>query len=365
MATINGTNGNDVLMGTFEPDVIHGLDGDDVISGMAGADKIYGGAGNDLIYALLDGDIIDGGDGVDIVSYVGPIAGYLPTTLARGYNVTIDNMGFTVSARGIVDKIIAVEEFHFRDAVLTFDVDSNAAFVMRLYDSILNREPDAVGLDAWLDRMDGGTSKKDIARGFVDSPDFVSATGMLSTSEFVEFLYNSALGRPSDAAGKAEWVSRIDGGLSRSEVAIGFSESPEHRIQTNNTLARGLWVTDDTFQQVVALYDSFADRLPDKQELMDWVSRLNNGTTLRYAALHFANSTEFMEKTSGFSNSDLVEFMYINTLNRSSDPGGKQAWLSALEGGMSKGDLLLGFSSSEEHFSLIHDHIYAGVEFLS
>ena len=54
-ATIEGTNGDDVLTGTSGDDVIAGLSGNDTINGMGGNDTICGGDGNDTIDA---GDVI-------------------------------------------------------------------------------------------------------------------------------------------------------------------------------------------------------------------------------------------------------------------------------------------------------------------
>jgi serralysin len=50
MATINGTNNNDVIQGTPDDDVITGLGGQDTISGEGGGDSISGGDGNDILY---------------------------------------------------------------------------------------------------------------------------------------------------------------------------------------------------------------------------------------------------------------------------------------------------------------------------
>ena len=54
MTTINGTNGNDSLVGTS---------GNDDINAMTGTDTILGGAGNDGIH-LGDDGATDGVDGV-------------------------------------------------------------------------------------------------------------------------------------------------------------------------------------------------------------------------------------------------------------------------------------------------------------
>jgi Ca2+-binding RTX toxin-like protein len=56
-STINGTNGNDLILGGSGIDTINGLDGSDCILGGGGADIINGGNGNDVCI---------GGPGVDV-----------------------------------------------------------------------------------------------------------------------------------------------------------------------------------------------------------------------------------------------------------------------------------------------------------
>lgn len=52
MPIINGTNGNDNLVGTLDDDTINALDGDDIVDGGLGNDTIDGGAGNDAVSYL-------------------------------------------------------------------------------------------------------------------------------------------------------------------------------------------------------------------------------------------------------------------------------------------------------------------------
>ncbi|WP_305778441.1 DUF4214 domain-containing protein [Novosphingobium sp. 9U] len=344
-------SGDDYIIGSYGDDRLYGGSGNDTLFSLGGSDDLDGGTGDDTFHAVGSGSFIYGGDGVDAVIYA---------ALAKLFTVSSENFSATVEA----DFLSEVEDIHFLDATLTFNVDSDAAFVLRLYDAVLNREPDAVGLDSWLDDLGAGTTRMDVALGFLNSPEFSAATGNLSTPDFVEYLYNSALGRPSDAGGKASWVQAIESGTSRADVLIGFSESQEHRDQTAAVLAKGLWTTDNDFQQIAALYDTFGNRLPDQQGLLNWVAELKDGTSLSSVASGFAGSAEFAEKTSGFSNEQLVDYMYHNTLDREADAGGKQAWVSALDSGLSKGDLLLGFSESTEHYGLMQYQLFAGVDFV-
>lgn len=67
VATIVGTEGNDVLTGTPGPDVIAALGGNDRIRGGAGPDWICGGAGNDNIKGQGGKDRVSGEAGKDKV----------------------------------------------------------------------------------------------------------------------------------------------------------------------------------------------------------------------------------------------------------------------------------------------------------
>lgn len=351
---MDGRGGNDELIGGDGADTLSGGDGNDQITGGKGADMIFGGSGNDVIEAFGDGDIIDGGINFDIVNYNG---------MARAYVTSQNSLFASIGLGSTADTITNVENINFRDATLTFNADSNAAFVMRLYDSTLDRGPDAQGLDYWLDQMDAGVSNSAVAEAFLQSPEFARAAGTLSTGDFVDFLYVEALGRPSDTVGKAYWVGQIDGGLTRGDALLNFSESAEHKAQTADTLANGLWITDDNYQAITALYDTFSNRLPDEDGLDYWVDQLQSGQSLSAIASGFAESSEFSNVTVGFSNGQLVDFMYENTLGRTADAAGRENWVSQLDSGLSKGDLMLGFSESAEHYQLLKEHLFAGVDY--
>ncbi len=64
---LNGTNGDDVIVGTSGPDFINGLGGNDTICGLDGNDTIKGGWGNDFIYGQKGNDTIEGEQGHDFL----------------------------------------------------------------------------------------------------------------------------------------------------------------------------------------------------------------------------------------------------------------------------------------------------------
>jgi len=117
-----------------------------------------------------------------------------------------------------------------------------AAEVARMYDTVLGREPDSAGLGSWTQQLQNGTSLQSVANGFVGSAEFQSVYGALNNSDFVTLLYHNVLHRDPDTPGLNSWVSQLNGGTSRSQVVIGFSESPEHIANLAPHIDGGIWV---------------------------------------------------------------------------------------------------------------------------
>jgi hypothetical protein len=334
-----------------------GGSGNDTLLGNNAANNLIGNAGNDSLTGGAGGDTLDGGSGMDVAIYSG---------LYRSYGKSLASGVGTVAggAEGGVDTLTSIESVQFQDGRLQFDPDGFAAQVIRLYDAVLQRAPDPAGLDLWVDLMETGqTTLKEVALGFLSSPEFQARAGNLSNADFVELIYTSALGRASDPGGKAYWVGQLEAGSNRGEVLIGFSESVEHRGLTAGLVAQGFFNTDDAYQAVALLYDSFAGRRPDPQGLFVWAEAIRSGAqSLSGVADQFAASPEFAGLTAGMSNGQIVEFMYQNALDRGSDPGGLSYWTGRLDAGMDRGDLLLAFSQSQEHFYLLAPQITNGLD---
>lgn len=100
--------------------------------------------------------------------------------------------------------------------------------VYRLYEATLDRAPDAVGLRDWSDLLaDNARSLTEVAAGFVASREFQNVYGSLDNAQFVNLLYRNVLGRDADAGGLAGWTAALEGGQSRAQVVLGFSQSLE------------------------------------------------------------------------------------------------------------------------------------------
>ncbi|MGE5539244.1 MAG: beta strand repeat-containing protein [Gemmatimonas sp.] len=69
MTNIQGTSGNDTIIGTARNDEIKGGGGDDLLLGGAGNDELSGGAGNDTLDGGSGRDELSGGSGNDVLVY--------------------------------------------------------------------------------------------------------------------------------------------------------------------------------------------------------------------------------------------------------------------------------------------------------
>lgn len=109
---------------------------------------------------------------------------------------------------------------------------SNGDFVRELYTSALGRDADESGLETYVSALFNGTSRADVAKYIVGSAE----AAQKSTSEFIDALYGSALGREADAAGKEFWTAQLDGGLNKADVAISIIGSPEAAEHIDNVV---------------------------------------------------------------------------------------------------------------------------------
>ncbi len=101
-------------------------------------------------------------------------------------------------------------------------------FVTRMYNVCLLRDPDTTGYNYWIEKLRSGKmTGKEVAHGFIFSNEFVGRK--LSNADYVERLYESFLGRSSDASGKKYWVNKLKNGASRETVFNGFVDSTEFK----------------------------------------------------------------------------------------------------------------------------------------
>jgi Domain of unknown function (DUF4214) len=156
----------------------------------------------------------------------------------------------------------------------------------------------------------------------------------LANRWFAMQQYRDFLGREADAAGLADWTNRLaTNAMTREEVIQGFFGSPEFQAGVPS---------------VVRLYLGFFNRIPDSGGLKDWVTQLRAGTPIGTIASAFTRSQEFQNTYGALTNSQFITLVYRNVLGRAPDAAGFADWSARLAAGLSRGDMMVGFTESTE-----------------
>ena len=235
-------------------------------------------------------------------------------------------------------------------------------FVTRCYEEALNRTPESEGLTNWTNSLvDRSLSGTQLAYGIIFSPEFQNRN--LSNEDFVECLYQMFLDRPSDPAGKADWVSQLNNGASREAIFAGFVNSVEYfNLCRTYGLNAGYYMVGVDMNRQGAV-NGFVDRLygyclgrsGDQGGQQNWVTQLINGSaTGTQVAYGFFFSPEFMNNN--YSNEVFVTILYNVCLNRAPDPDGLNNWVTALDNGADRLEVFRGFAHSDEFTGICNNY---------
>jgi hypothetical protein len=159
---------------------------------------------------------------------------------------------------------------------------------------------------------------------------------------FVLGLYHDLLSRDgSSDAGVNGWVSLLDSsGWSRTDVAWGVFNSSEQR---------GM--------QVQHFYQAFLGRQADTAEQAEWVNYLQPGGTEEQMTALVLSSAEYQAKFT--DNGSFVVSLYDKLLGRTASDAEVAEWVSVLNGGTSRADVVQGFVHSKEADLRAVDAVFA------
>ncbi|MCQ2529536.1 MAG: DUF4214 domain-containing protein [Saccharofermentans sp.] len=227
-------------------------------------------------------------------------------------------------------------------------------FCERLYTCALGRSSDANGVKSWEDAIKGGADGAQAARGFFFSPEFEGKN--LDNKEFVTRLYKTFMDREPDAAGLKAWVDALNGGASREQVFNGFVNSQEwanicfkYGIKSGGSASPSIRLEPSVEILAFAerLYTTCLGRSADPSGLKAWADALANregsGAKVAYG---FFFSDEFVKKN--LDNGEFVRRCYLTFMDREPDAGGYAAWVDALNQGASREKVFNGFVKSPE-----------------
>jgi len=210
---LGGSDGADRLTGDAGDNRLEGLAGDDTIEGGAGDDHIVGGSGNDIA-------IYEGASTQFTVRY----------SVAEGETFIIDRTGTEGTDTGGTNTLLfsdtdftlfADGATYFPDATLT---EQNFTSLVELYIAYFNRAPDAIGLNFWTLAFVNGTSLDQAAAFFFDQPETRALYGQtIDPAVFVNAVYQNVLGRGADDVGLGFWEGALrDGSVSEGQFIRDF-----------------------------------------------------------------------------------------------------------------------------------------------
>ncbi len=267
------------------------------------------------------------------------------TGLSAGESRSISPLDLAI-LRDLGLRVSTVDKLQFGTVV--HDAQGVGGQVYLLYDALLGRAPDPIGFGSWIDAVQSGTPLRTIAAAFLASPEGQARTGALGNADFVEQLYRTALGRPSDASGLAAWTTALNGGMSRADAALGFALSPEHAANLKPTFDAGVYVPNPEAAEVARLYYGVLGRAPDSGGLAAWTSAVDHGTSLELITGSFLQAPEVQAKVGGLSNAQFVDAIYVNALGRHAEAGGLATWTGQLDSGVSRASVTVAIAESLE-----------------
>ncbi len=264
-----------------------------------------------------------------------------------------------VAGRDGTQTVANPGEILFADGIGLFDATGNAETMTRLYQAAFGRAPDAPGLEYAVPLINQGSlSLRQIADGFLTSPEYQRQYGNPDTVTFVQEMYQNILhravnpGDPLDVAGVQNF-SNLANSQGRGAALLALSDSQE-----NHRLTIGI-AGDKTDAQAARLYQAAFNRAPDAPGLQAVTNALKSGVSVEQIAQGFVDSGEFQRAYGTQSNGDFVAGLYRNVLHREADAGGKAQYMMALDAGYSRGFALASIADSGENrvntAALTHD----------
>jgi hypothetical protein len=121
-----------------------------------------------------------------------------------------------LTSSGAVDNVLS----GFTNLYGSQNLDADSAFIHGLYRTILNRAPEDAGMMAWLNALHAGQTREQVAYGIINSPEHRSLQ--------VGAYYQTLLNRAPDAGAQA-WVDLLRNGGGEAAVVAGILASPEYQ----------------------------------------------------------------------------------------------------------------------------------------
>lgn len=116
--------------------------------------------------------------------------------------------------------------------------------------------------------------------------------------------------------------------------------------------------------QAYRLYQAAYDRAPDLAGIGFWMAKMDQGVSFAAVASAFLDQPEFLSLYgANSSNTTFVSKLYQHVLHRPLDQAGAEFWVQGLDNGVTRGEVLRGFSESAENIAQVVASIQNGFEY--
>ncbi len=190
-----------------------------------------------------------------------------------------------------------------------------------------------------------GTKDNDI----FNNPD-VPANATTSAALFAMQLYRDFLGREADADGLHFYLNTINGNNAiKPNIVESFFNSPEFQ---------------SVGAPVTRLYFAFFNRFPDYDGYLFQTSVLRSGQPIGAIANNFSLAPEFQATYGSLNDTQYVTLLYQNVLNRMPSQGEIDFHVARLTSGVTRGEVMTGFSESPEYITARANHVYVSMMYV-
>jgi uncharacterized repeat protein (TIGR01451 family) len=197
-------------------------------------------------------------------------------------------------------------------------------FIDSLYRTLLGRPSDNAGLIYWVRQLRAGMARDAVVQSFL--------TSEAHRNMEIETLYRTYLNRDAGAADFAYWNGVFAGGASEADVAAMILTSPEYTARV-----------PDNASFIDSVYRSALGRPAEAAGVIFWDNVINSSWRA-FAARAILLSDEGINR--------LLTLVYAQDLHRGIGDGERQFWLGQVHAGLSPQDICRLVLASDEFYAL-------------
>jgi hypothetical protein len=214
---------------------------------------------------------------------------------AQASGVTIQNVNiWDVGSDSFIGSTRPVEAAAWAKYFGAGSVSSSGSPVAQYYQDILQRSPDAAGLQYFTSEITSDALTPEA----VDSAIATSPEAQTWVDPIVRTY--TVLGRAPDQAGLSGWVHAYEAGDPMSAIGLSFISSPEGKGIYGNTIPTAATSTAIDTSVVDALYQEVLGRAADPGGQAFWVDMLQTGTmSIGTVVAGLVNSSEAVNRDAG------------------------------------------------------------------